>query len=101
MILIFPFVQLLLSVRVALCDILLKHTLTLKAHLNSESNYVDEAVELAKTVLNANSRSCLLVLCPMLRSNVGQMATVNKKRKLEDKLFQHFVGHFREFQFSL
>ena len=47
---------------------------------------LDEAIDLAKTVLNSNRNSILLVLQPMLGGNSPQQAVMKNRRALEDKL---------------
>ena len=47
---------------------------------------LDEAIDLAKTVLNSNQNSILLVLQPMVGGNSPQVAVTKNRRTLEDKL---------------
>ena len=47
---------------------------------------LDEAIDLAKTVLNSNRNSVLLVLQPMLGGNSPQASVMKNRRALEDKL---------------
>lgn len=48
---------------------------------------LDEAIDAASSLANGNENAALLVLTPVVHSNVAQHAIVKKRRQLEDKLF--------------
>ena len=48
---------------------------------------MDDALDVAKTVVNGNANSALLVLEPLVHTMAQQMAITSKRRKLQDLVF--------------
>lgn len=56
----------------------------------SESNYVDDIVDCAKSIAAGSAKVAFLVLEPVVHAGVVQLAIVQKRRRVHDKIYVSF-----------